>query len=415
MSGIAFATQNTDFQTSTEDDYDPRVEKLKCPTQLLFASSMNDTECLFFKKFQDYALKMFMGDKRYFVTSMPCDLALHPHMDGKPFTPLLKQSQIDDEMRVNQAKALREYYNKPTAESEDQMIRSSTIIRNSTFLLPELKNEDNRSRYILACDPARVGDGSIIAAMKICQDDKVGIYGKIVNCTDMIDLGKKKKMSVKQPDQIKMIHANILAYNGVKVPDYENIEEFLMDAGSGGGASGYADNMLDTWLDQDGIPHKGFIDDTHDTYKEDGINYPDASRKFKLINPKKYRMQMCEELLELVSLDLIKFPKEYNGKDYILVEETNENGEVDIVERKLSIEERVALINIDAMKSELLGIHIFRDKVGNVTSYANPNQHAKDDRFYTLLLLAHKLYEIRRKNMLKVDTDPYEDSQLVWY
>jgi hypothetical protein len=182
VSGIAFATQSTDFVTSTDDGFDPRMEKMKCPTQLLFASSMNDTECLFYKKFRDYAMKMFMGDtKNYFVTSMPCDVPLAPLMDGKPFPPLLKQSQIDDEMRVNPQKAQREYYNKPTAEHEDQMIKQATILRNSTFLFPELNNKDNRGIYITAQDSARAGDNSIFSVMKLCRDDNIGYYGEIVN------------------------------------------------------------------------------------------------------------------------------------------------------------------------------------------------------------------------------------------
>ncbi len=396
---IAFSTQDTDFSTSIDEDYDVRIEKLKCPTQLLFASSMNDTECLFYKKFKDYTMKMIAGDKNYFVTSMPCDVVLNPLMDGKPYRPLLKQSQIDDEMRVNPQKARREYYNIPTAEHEDQMIKNAMIVKNSTFLLPELFNIDNKSKYILAADPARVGDNSIFGVMKICEDENVGLYGEIVNCVNFIDIGKKKKMSMKIPDQLNLIKEYVLLYNGDGVPDYENLEGFLMDAGSGGQPSGFADNMLDSWRDKNGREHKGFIDSEHDVYKEEASKYPLAWRKFHLINPKKYRNQMCEELIELMSLDLIKFPKEYDGKDFVVVEAENDKGEIELKERKLSFDEKLALINIDIMKSELLSVHKFKDSVGNVVKYAVPDQHAHDDRFYVLLLLAHKLYELRRKHI----------------
>lgn len=406
-SGIAFATQSTDFSTSTEEDYDPRMEHLKTPTQLLFASSMNDTECLFYKKFKDYALKMFVGDRNYFVTSMPCDIPLKPLMDGKPFPPLLKQSQIDDEMRVNPQKARREYYNIPTAEHEDQMVKNSSIVRNSIFVLPELYNIDNKSKYILSSDPSRSGDNSILSAMKICYSDTVGYYGEIVNCINLIDTTKKRKMSMKIPDQIKLMQENILLYNGEGNPDYSQIECFLMDAGAGGQPSGFADNFMEDWKDKKGNLHKGFIDDTHELYMEEARKYPNASRKFNLVNPKKYRMQMCEELIELMSLDLIKFPKEYDNKGYIVEEVKNENGEIELKERKLSLDEEVALINIDAMKTELLAIHKFKDANGNIVRYANPNQHDHDDKFYSLLLLAHKLYEIRRKDLIKSDKKSY--------
>ncbi|EQB4340343.1 hypothetical protein ACYJ2U_001763 [Clostridium botulinum] len=403
-SGIAFATQDSSFVTSTDEDFNMDMEKLKCPTQLLFASSMNDTECLFYEKFKDYAMKMFMGDtKNYFVSSMPCDVPLSPLMDGEPHPPLLKQSQIDDEMRINREKALREYYNQPVNESsEDQMIRRATIIRNATLLLPETFNERCKDKYILALDPARSSDNSIISVMKVCHDDKIGYYGEIVNCVNLIDVGKKRKMSMKTPDQVKYLKRMILDYNGNGCPDYENIEEILIDAGAGGaGISGFADALLDEWKDKNGNPHKGFIDDTHDIYKEDSRKYPNASRKIKLINPKKYRNQMCEELIELLDLDLIKFPREYTGKGYIATSETLPNGEIDLKERKLSLEEEVALINIDAMKTEVTSIHTMKDDQGNVVKYALPKDKEKkmhDDRFYTLILLAHKLYEIRRND-----------------
>lgn len=415
--GIAFATQDTNFVTSTDDNFDPRTEKLKCPTQLIFASSMNDTDCLFYKKFKDYAINMFAGDSRnYFVTSMPCVIPLNPLMDGKPFPPLLKQSQIDDEMRVNPQKARREYYNIPMAEHEDQMIRQTQIVKNSTFLLPELYNTDNKSKYIISSDPARSGDNSILSVMKLCYDESIGYFGEVVNCINLIDITKKRKMSIKIPDQIKVMQETLLAYNGNGVPDYENIEDFLMDGGAGGQPSGFADTFIDDWMDSTGNTHKGFIDDTHELYSEEAKRYPNASRKFRLINPKKYRLQMCEEFLELMSLDLIKFPKEYNGKGFIVQEIYNEQTrEIELKDRNLSLDEQVALINIDAMKSEVIQIHKFKDGNGNITRYANPNQHESDDRFYSLLLLAHKLYEVRRSDMIVRKEEEIDWMQYVKY
>jgi hypothetical protein len=413
--GIAFSTQDSDFSTSIEDGYDSRIEYLKCPTQLLFASSMNDTECKFYKLFVDYTINMLAGNRDYFVTSIPCSVPLDPLLDGEKCAPLLKQSQIDNEMRVNPQKALREYFNKPTAEHEDQMVKNSNIIRNSTFLLPELCNMDKKSKFILSSDPARSGDASILSAMKVCYDKSIGYYGEVVNCINLIDVTKKRKMSIKIPDQIKIMQETVLLYNGEGNPDYENIEAFLMDAGAGGQPSGFADTFMEDWSDTKGNIHKGFIDETHDLYAEESNKYPNASRKFNLINPKRYRMQMCDELIELMSLDLIKFPKEYDTKGYIIEEVKNENGEIELKERKLSLDEQVALINIDAMKSELLAIHKFKDGNGTIVRYANPNQHDHDDRFYSLLLLAHKLYEIRRKALIRDEDDYDENEQVVFY
>ena len=409
VSGIAFATQSTDFSTAVDDTFDPRMETQKTPTQLLFASSMNDTECLFYKKFKDYSMKMLIGDTNYFVTSMPCVVPLAPLMNGEPYAPLLKQSQIDDEMKVNPQKANREYYNKPLAEHEDQMIRNSVILKNSILSLPVLRNETNKSEFINAIDTARSGDNSIFSAMEIKRDPQFGYYGEIVNCINFIDTEKrKKKMNLKIDEQVELIKENILLYNGTN-PDYLRILGFLADAGSGGQGTSVADLLIHDYKDKSGGNHKGFIDVTHDLYKEDDRKYPNASRIFSLVNPKKYKNQMCVELIELLEHDLIKFPREYDGKGSIVVEEVNKDGKVELIEKELSDEESLALVNIDIMKSELLCIHKIYDSEGNVTKYENPDTQAHDDRFYTLLLLAHKLYELRRNDLLGVKTDEDHD------
>jgi hypothetical protein len=387
-----------------DDSFDPRMETQKTPTQLLFASSMNDTDCFFYKKFKDYAMKMFAGDTNYFVTSMPCTIPLAPLMNGEPYAPLLKQSQIDDEMKVNPQKAKREYYNQPLAEHQDQMVRNAVIIRNSTLTMPMLNNFDNKSKFINSIDTARSGDNSIFSSMLVKRDEKYGYYGEIVNCINFIDTEKKKKkMNLKIDEQVDLIKENILLYNGEN-PDYINILGFLADAGAGGQGTSVADLLLHDWKDKSGQSHKGFIDDTHDLYKEDSKKYPNASRVFNLINPKKFKNQMCTELIELLEHDLIKFPKEYDGKGYLIVEEKDEKGNIELKERKLSLEEELALINIDIMKSELLSIHKIYDSEGNIIKYEAQDEHAHDDRFYTLLLKAHKLYELRRQDLLNANS-----------
>ena len=413
---IAFATQDTNFVTDIDDNFSMDMERQKCPTQLIFASSANDTECLFHQKFKDYSMKMFLGDKNYFCASIPCDVPLKPLMDGKPHPPLLKKQQVEDELRTNREKALREYYNIPCSDGgETQMIKRSQIIRNATLLLPEMANKTNKDKYIIAFDPARTSDNSIISVMKLCHNDVVGYYGEVVNCMNLIDIGKKKKMSMKSTDQVKFLKQVVLDYNGVGNPDYENIIGLMVDPGAGGGGvTAYGDNMLDDWCDKKGIKHKGFLDDRFETYKEEISHYPNASNVIEFISPKKYRNDMCEELIKLIELDLIKFPKEYNGKGYVMVSEDN-NGEVEVKERKLSLDETLALVNIDIMKTETTSIHKMYDDQGNITKYALPKDKERtvhDDRFYTLLLLAHKLYELRRKDIL---VDNHEEVDFMDY
>lgn len=404
--GLAFITQDSEFVTSTDESFNLDLERIKCPTQAIYASSASDIDTTFFRKYKEYSMKMFMGDRRYFVADIPCDIPTNPHMDGKPHPPLLKKEQIEAEMRINREKALREYYNRFTTDGgESQMIKRATIIRNSVFDLPILTNENNKDKFAIAFDPARTGDGSCISVMRICHDDNIGYYGEIVNCVNLIDLGKKKKMNMKSTDQAEYLKQLILDYNGNAL-DYENISCLMIDAGAGGGGvTAYSDHLLEDWNDKKGIKHKGFIDAEYEIYKEEVVKYPNASKILSLISPNKYKTQMCEELIELMNMDLIRFPKEYNGKGYLMLAEDKGSGkeaERDLVQRKLTMEEEIALINIDAMKSETTTIH--KIKSGDNVSYKIPKDKERthhDDRFYTLLLLAHHLYELRRKDILR--------------
>jgi len=283
------------------------------------------------------------------------------------------------------------------------------ITKNSVFSLPKFYNETGKEKFAVAFDPARAGDGSIVSVMEILKDNNIGYYGKIVNCTNMIDLASKKKIKMKTPDQIKFLKQTILDYNGEN-PDYENIEAFLIDAGAGGaGVSAYADNLLDDWFDEKGIKHKGFIDKTSDLYQTEIYNYPNAWEKLALISPNKYRNKMCEELLELLQLDLIKFPYEYSGKGFITLA-SDEGSERNLKTHHLTIEEELALINIDIMKTETINIHRVSNPEKTSVRYILPKDKERimyDDKFYTLLLLAHYLYEKRRGDIINKDDSDY--------
>lgn len=395
-----FIAQDTNFKLSVDEEFDHNVLKKEVPTQILYSSSANGKEGLHYETYCEYSKRMLAGDTNYFVADIPCDLPLAPYVDGEKAPPLLTQQQIDDDMRLNPQKAEREYYNKYLSDGgESQMIKWAQIRRNETFMLPKMASTNKNETYAIAFDPARTNDNSIVAVMEIKRDDEIGYYGEIVNCVNLIDLAKKKKMQMKSPEQIKYIKQMILDYNG-DVGDYYNIESFSIDSGSGGGGiTAYADNLLDDWYDSEGKKHKGFIDTSSDLYADDKHNYPNASDKLDLISPSKWRTIMCEELDELMKLDLIKFPHEYSGKGFI--SEQKRNGE--LVERNLSMEEEIALMNIDAMKSEATSIHKFSNASGTSVQYKLPKEKERrmhDDRFYTLLMLAHCLYNLRRNDNL---------------
>ena len=68
---------------------------------------------------------------------------------------------------------------------------------------------------------------------------------------------------------------------------------------------------------------------------------------------------------------------------------------------QLSTEEIIALQSIDIMKNEITAIYKYENAEKTTRTYAlskekenDPNFH--DDRFYTIIMLAHYLYGLRR-------------------
>lgn len=401
---MPFITQDSEFKLSTDDDFDLSLLRKMPPNQVIFASSAGSVDSRHYQVYREYAMKMLIGDTNYFSADIPCDIPLNPLVDGVPSSPLLEKGQIDDELRNNPDKAEREYYNKfETDGGASQIIKWATIRRNETFTLPQMANHGGE-RFALSFDPARTTDNSILSVMKIIYDDKKGYCGEIVNCTNLMDLKKKKKTPMKSTDQIKYIRQSLLDYNGDE-RDYNNIDAVLVDAGAGGGGvSAFADNLLEDWVDDNGATRKGLIDPNHAQFQHEVSNYPNAARILRLISPNKYKAQMVEELLELLRVDAIKFPKEYNGKPEIpITVEGVGNNEVDLDYRSLSIEEQVALVNLDIMKTEMTSIHKYENPERTSVRYSLPRDKVNimyDDRFYTLIMLAHYLYELRRNDKL---------------
>ncbi len=228
----AFATQNTDFVTSTDENFNPDTLKRKCPTQLVYASSQDDMTKMFYKHYKNFAKKMLAGDRDYFVADMICDTAIKTFMNGKLYTPLLTQDKVDAAMKSNKIKALREYYNEPTRDGGvNQIIKWGTIRRNETFYLPQLSYKPN-SKICLALDPARTLDNSILGAMNIVNDPDYGYIGEIVNCVNLFDRASKKGYKLDSNRQLKEIRKYLTLYNG-QFNDYENIDCLLIDQGRG--------------------------------------------------------------------------------------------------------------------------------------------------------------------------------------
>lgn len=399
----AFATQNTEFATSTDDTYNPDADKRKCPTQLVYASSQDTTDTIFYKHYKEFAKRMLAGDRDYFVCDMVCDTAIKTFVRGETYVPLLTQDKVDSAMKANRNKAEREYYNKPTQDGgEDQIASWGAIRRNETFMLPRLYWNPG-SKYIIAFDPCRLNDNAIVLIGELYEDPQLGLCMKIVNCINMIDKNTGNKYKLSLPEQRAKLKSIILKYNGQNA-DYEYIDSIQFDLGAGGQPFGIIDDMLDDWTDDKGRKHRGFIDKTSEIYQTYIGKFPNAADKIRLVSPKKYRTQMFQEFIELFDLGVIKLPHEYDGRDYI-TNMTVVDGEEVQEDYKLSNEEKVALTEIDLLKNEITAMQ----KITNADKTSETYQLSKeaerkgyhDDRCYAMILLAHRLYELRHKNAVQ--------------
>lgn len=402
-----FLTQNSDFRLG--GDSDPALLPKQLPNQRIYASSASSTDTYFYKQYKEFSQRMFLGDSRYFVADINAEVVINATFNGKLFpVPLLSQEVVDAALRENVEKGMREYMNIFTTEGSDQqIIKRAMIVRNSELRKPVLSG-DGKRKFLIAIDPARSHDNSIMTIAELIKDEEVGYKLDIVNIISFADIQKKKRTPMKTPDQIKEFKQTLLEYNGIKSADYENIEMVLMDDGSGGGGiSAWADNLLDDWEDSSGRKHKGLIDKEHDEYKDIAHNYPNATEKLKLITPQKYKNAMFTALQEMMKLDLISFTETYDGKGELVFTEIEGENAGETIRYPLSDDEILSLVNIDLAKEELVSIYEFKSGT-NVRYDLAPDKKNRmhDDRAYTIAMLAWYLQNLRRKNTVKKDVKP---------
>ena len=416
----AFATQDSSFKLGGGLDQGTIPDNI--PNQLLFCSSASDTDSYFYRMYAEWSKRMFLGDPDYFVASLDCEVIIGATYNGIILEkPLLSQSKVDDEMRANPSKCLREYYNKFDNDGGSlSIIKRSTIAHNSTVRKPLLFNEGNTKRKIaFAFDPSRSYDNSCLGVAEYVYDDKIGWKMAIQNMVNFNLLCEKKNRNMmRTPDQVDEIKDMLVKYNGKGFPDYENIDIFMIDSGAGGAGVNIADYFMEDWTDRYGSRHRGLIDKIDSA--EHISRFPNAIDKLKLISPKKYRTEMMDDFVELLNLGLINFTEEYDLKGYLNIPKENEkekiteidevtgekttiNG-ISYISESLSWEEELALKNIDIAKEEAMAMQRIDNKERTNHTYSlSPEKANKmhDDRFYVLSMLAWHLKNLRRENITK--------------
>lgn len=435
----AFAAVNKSFVSGKDrngkmiDTVRLRTFATNIPNQKFYISSASSTDTKYYKLYREFAKRQLMGDRDYCVVQVSCDVVLRPTIRGEVVNALLKKSDIETAVRTNPEKARREYYCEFTSDAGlNAIIRRGVIARNSETRAPLLYNDTGKKKFIIAYDPARSRDNSVILVMEIYQTSDGQYKGRIVNCVNLLDVGKKIKSPMRTPEQIQYLKQLILDYNG-DAPDYENIECVLIDAGSGGGGVNIADFLMEDWTDKNGKVHRGLIDKE---YSQEYVGrYPNAINKLRLVSPAQYKSTIYEALIEMLDVDAISFTADYDNKGYLTVFETDDK-KLEKEKKRISEElkaqgfdgenfakkleeeltqtsciqtkvvkldpfQEIALANIDALKEEMVNMVRKKRDSGKDSFEITPEKANKlhDDRSYTMALCAWWLSEKRLESV----------------
>lgn len=441
----AFAIVNKSFKSGKDrDGKSIDRNRLRCipsniPNQLFYISSASSTDTKFYKLYRDFSKRQLMGDPDYFVAHIDCEIAFKPTIRGEVMEPLLTPGTVAAEMRSNPEKARREYYCEFTSDAgANAIIRRGVIARNEVIRKPILYNDTGERKIVIAYDPARSRDNSVIliAEIYLAKDKDGGIEYKmrLLNCINLIDISnKKKKKPMQTPEQIEYLKQIILDYNQGGDDTYSNILGIYIDAGSGGGGVNIADYLMSDWKDKGGKTHRGLIDKK---YSEEYVKkFPNAVNKLHLMEPTKYKSEMYEAMIELMNQDKIEFTATYDNKGYLTIfdvdkdkyDKTKKNlvakykkqkmseeeieynvqKELDKLQNvkshveKLNWQEEISLASIDALKEELVNMIRIPRQSGKDSFELCPEKANRlhDDRAYVACMCSYALQTERRKNI----------------
>lgn len=410
------------------------------PNQLLYTSSASTTDSYFYKKYKEYSKAMIWGSKDHFVADINCEIMFNATYKGKIYpASLLTKEKVDNAMRENKEKALREYYNIFTSDGgADAIFKRSMIVKNSTIRPPIMFNDTKDRLFALAYDPARSMDNSFVLVGEYYKDSSDNWRMRIANGINFMDLSKKNKTPMRTPEQVKKLKQLILDYNGDGVDDYTNISNIFIDAGSGGAGVNIADYLMEDWYEEghegeQKYLHRGLID------KEQSSDYvkkfPNAVDKIKLLPPTMYKSIIYEAAIEMMRLDLIDFTAEYDNKGYLTMLDIDEKEmakakkdliakykdksmskseldrlvEEELQERnlastkiyKLSPDEELGLVQIDSLKEEMVNMVRKKRESGKDGFELSTEKQNKlhDDRSYCFSMLCYGLSELRREHI----------------
>lgn len=440
----AFCAVDKDFKTGVNEDgtafnnVTMHTMPPEVPNQLVYVSSASSTDTEFYRMYREYSKKMIMGDPNYFVADIDCELTMRPTVNGTRIKSALTREMINASLATSPEKTRREFFNLfSTDGGENAIIRRGAVTRNEQTYKPVLYNDTGERKIVICYDPARSRDNSVILVGEIYKDKDINgdieYKGRLLNCINLIDIGKKRKSPMQTPDQVEYLKEVILDYNQGGDENYSNILGIYIDAGSGGGGVNIADYLMEDWVGKDGKKHKGLID--RDYSAEYVKKFPGAVDKIHLMSPTKYKSEMYEAMIEMISQNKITFTASYDNKGYLtfidwdekklseekekiakklktkklsidefeekMNEELNKLENVQMKTEKLDWAEEAALAGIDALKEEIINMQRIRRESGKDSFELIPEKKnsLNDDRAYTMAMFGFSLSEERRKNI----------------
>lgn len=449
-----FCNVDKDFKTGVGDDGKPiDIVRLfsyprEVPNQLIYVSSASSTDTEFYRMYREYSKRMIMGDRDYFVADIDCELVMKPTIANRPVKAALTRKQVESTMAVSPEKGRRELYNEFTTEAGvNAIIKRGAITRNEEMRVPLMSNDTGDKKFIISWDPATRFDNSIVEVFQIYEDKlpsgDIDIKAKFENCINLIDLGKQRKTPMEIPDQVNEVRKLILRYNG-GADGYGNILGVYADAGAAGNASSISSLLMQDFVAPDGNTYPGLIDTK---YSPDMVGrFPNAiQNKLHFEEPSGMKSIMYEDMILMINQNKIGFTAEYDNKDSLTVFDVDDrkmsqlkkdlakkfqkqglhgeeltskvNEELsnsELISTKtiaLSLDEKLALAQIDATKQEIVNMVRIPRATGKdgfeLTTEKRNRMH--DDRSYACALASYGLVCERKKQL--INRQPQEDSK----
>lgn len=385
-----FMSQTSEFKLG--GSFDPDVFPKDIPNIRMYIGSATDTNSYFYKKYREGTKQMLMGNSKYFVADINCEIPKAPTVNGSPVTPLLSQEEIDRKMRENEVAGNREYYNIfDHFDLEDCVVSRSDIFANTETYLPIMKWGGKKHKYILAYDPASKNDNSPVLVMEVFRDSEKKICGRCIHMENLVvTYGDGSKRPMRVSEQVDRLRELLYEYNGRdNISPYENVT-VLIDGGSGGQASAITQELAKDWTDSFGKVHPGIYDENNDFCLRWVETYPHAVKGcLKVVEPRKYRNDLFEAAKLLVPQGAIKFPPSPPKYEILVFD--------DGTERKLSKAEFASLLQMDLMKEEVCAMVRIKSSTTSSVTYQLPPEKRNlmhDDRNYTFVLCC---WEIRNR------------------